>query len=112
MYRQYEDPQKLEKMLEEAQARLEIARQEDPNNDDRIIDLYLEVESLKERVNFAWQDDEYDEQYASDYYPEDQWGGNCEDLYDDDDHDDETDDWQPGDAPWDAPGMSVSDFIR
>lgn len=22
------------------------------------------------------------------------------------------DDWQPGDAPWDAPGMSMSDFIR
>lgn len=21
-------------------------------------------------------------------------------------------DWRPGDAPWDAPGMSVSDFIR
>lgn len=24
---------------------------------------------------------------------------------------DESDDWQPGDAPWNAPGMSVSDFI-
>lgn len=24
----------------------------------------------------------------------------------------ERDDWRPGDAPWNAPGMSVSDFIR
>ena len=26
--------------------------------------------------------------------------------------DDDGDDWRPGGAPWDAPGMSVSDFIR
>ena len=25
--------------------------------------------------------------------------------------DDYIDDWRPGDAPWNAPGMSVSDFI-
>lgn len=112
MYRQYEDPRKLEKMLEDARTQLEAAKQEDPDNVDRLVDLHQEVESLKERVNFAWQDEEYDEQYASDYYPEDQWDGNWEDFYDDDDNDDETDDWRPGDAPWNAPGMSVSDFIR
>ena len=92
MYRQYEDPRKLEKMLEDARTQLETAKQEDPDDVDRLIDLCQEVESLKERVNFAWQDEEYDEQYANDYYPED--------------------DWKPGDAPWNAPGMSVSDFIR
>ena len=32
------------------------------------------------------------------------------DIYDDDEFYDD-DDWQPGDAPWNAPGMSPSDFI-
>lgn len=64
MYRQYEDPWKLEGRLKEAKERLEQAKQEDPENIDRIIDLAEEVESLKERVNFAWQDQEYDENYA------------------------------------------------
>ena len=68
MYRQYEDPRKLEKLLEEAKVQLEAAKQEDPDNDDRLIDLALEVESLKERLNFAWQDEEYDEQYAMENY--------------------------------------------
>ena len=27
-------------------------------------------------------------------------------------YDDRDSDWRPGDAPWNAPGMSVSDFIR
>lgn len=66
MYRQYEDPWKLEDRLEDAKRRLEIAKQEDPDNDDRIIDLVLEVQELEERVNFAWQDQEYDENYAHD----------------------------------------------
>ena len=71
MYRQYEDPYKLEKMLEEAEAELDRARQEDPDDVDRLIDLVNEVESLKERVNFAWQDDEYEENYMRENYPED-----------------------------------------
>ena len=85
MYRQYENPIKVHQMLEEAKAAYEAAKQDDPENIDRLIDLANEVESLRERENFAWQDEEYDED-------------NC-------------DDWRPGDAPWDAPGMSVSDFI-
>lgn len=64
MYRQYEDPWKLEDRLEKAKEQLEQAKQEDPENIDRIIDLVNEVESLRERVNFAWQDQEYDENYA------------------------------------------------
>lgn len=64
MYRQYEDPWKLQDRLEEAEKELEQAKEEDPENIDRIIDLAEEVESLKERVNFAWQDQEYDENYA------------------------------------------------
>ena len=64
MYRQYEDPWKLEDRLEEAEKELEQAKEEDPENIDRIIDLVNEVESLRERVNFAWQDQEYDDNYA------------------------------------------------
>lgn len=61
MYRQYEDPNKLQKMLEQAKDELDCALLED-DNDDRIIDLVNEVESLKDRINFAWQDIEYDEE--------------------------------------------------
>ncbi len=50
IYRQYEDPYKLEKQLAEAKQRLA----ENPENED----LALEVHELEERVNFAWQDDE------------------------------------------------------
>lgn len=56
MYRSYEDPYRLEDALQEAERRLSdaIARGEDD-----YIDLYQEVEELRERVNFAWQDDEF-----------------------------------------------------
>ncbi len=56
MYRSYENPWKLEDALKDAQRRLSdaIARGEDD-----CIDLYQEVEELKERINFAWQDDEF-----------------------------------------------------
>jgi hypothetical protein len=62
MYRQYENPHTLEERLEEAKKRLA----ENPYDED----LALEVAELKERINFAWQDDEYDEDYAREYYPE------------------------------------------
>jgi hypothetical protein len=62
MYRQYENPRTLEERLEEAKRRLA----ENPYDED----LANEVAELKERVNFAWQDDEYDEDYAREYYPE------------------------------------------
>jgi hypothetical protein len=62
MYRQYENPYTLEERLEEAKKRLA----ENPYDED----LANEVAELKERINFAWQDDEYDEDYAREYYPE------------------------------------------
>lgn len=62
MYRQYENPHALEERLEEAKKRLA----ENPYDED----LVLEVEELKDRVNFAWQDDEYNEDYARENYPE------------------------------------------
>lgn len=50
LYRRYEDPYKVQKMLDEAKARLA----EDPFDPD----LYEDVAELEERLNFAWQDDE------------------------------------------------------
>ena len=57
MYRANENPWKLEDILADAQRRLSEAkaRRDDP---DDMIDLYIEIEELKERVNFAWQDAE------------------------------------------------------
>jgi len=74
MYRQYENPGKVRKMLEAAEEELARAKEEDPENIDidLIIDLANEVESLKERLNFAWQDDEYDENYAREMYSEEE----------------------------------------
>ena len=57
MFRQYENPRKLEKQLEE-----ELARQEARKASGEELDEfdYERVQDLKERINFAWQDDEYD----------------------------------------------------
>ena len=50
MYRQYENPFSLEDELKDAKRRLAA----NPKN----IDLALEVEELKDRVRFAWDDNE------------------------------------------------------
>ena len=50
MYRQYEDPSILEQRL----ATMEAQYANDPDN----IDLAMDITELKDRVNFAWQDDE------------------------------------------------------
>lgn len=55
MYRQYEDPRKLEQELEEMKARFSAPGYEMDEYD------HEALESLWERVNFAWQDEEYDE---------------------------------------------------
>ena len=64
MYRRYENPFKVKEMLEEAERQLSDAKARD-DDIESIIDLYNEVESLRERLNFAWQDEEYDEMNAS-----------------------------------------------
>lgn len=51
MYRTYENPRTLEDLLEELMKRPE---------EDRDDYWYEEVAELKDRINFAWQDDEYD----------------------------------------------------
>lgn len=63
MYRSYEDPFKLEDQLKEA--REEYTRRMEAGEDIEVLmDLAIEINELEERVNFAWQDDEYDCDYA------------------------------------------------
>lgn len=58
MYRQYENPFTLEDRLKELQQEYEERKKtEDFEN---LIDLQIEIAELKERINFAWQDDEFD----------------------------------------------------
>ena len=54
MYRQYENPFELEKQLEELEAEYAQA------NEDEQMWLAERIAGLKERINFAWQDDEYE----------------------------------------------------
>ncbi len=70
LYRQYEDQRELERQLKELEAAREElyirAEQEtNPYRKDALFeqwsDSFQEVEELKDRINFAWQDEEYDE---------------------------------------------------
>jgi hypothetical protein len=59
MYRNYENPYKLNKYLCELEAEYQTAIENGEDVED-LIDLCEDIETLKERINFAWQDDEYD----------------------------------------------------
>ena len=58
MYRAYENPNKLEDQLAELKARRANA-----TDDDEIMSLNESIAELKDRINFAYQDEEYDENY-------------------------------------------------
>ena len=58
MYRQYEDPYKLEDKLAEAKALYRRAVEEGID-EDILMSMSMEIHELEERVNFAWQDDEF-----------------------------------------------------
>ena len=59
MYRQYEDPRKLERELDRVRDEYEAFLASGGEDDDG---YYAQrIAELEERVNFAWQDDEYDE---------------------------------------------------
>ncbi len=60
MYRQYEDPYKLEKQLKELKEEYRQAIEEG-EDEATLIGYAWEIAELNDRVNFAWQDDEYDE---------------------------------------------------
>jgi len=59
MYRQYEDPYKLEKQLKELRREYDNAK-ENNTDEDTLVELSQDIHELEERVNFAWQDDEYE----------------------------------------------------
>ena len=59
MYRQYENPYELENQLDELKKEYEKAVKENAD-EDILINLAENIAELKERINFAWQDDEYD----------------------------------------------------
>jgi hypothetical protein len=57
MYRQYEDPYKLEERLKELKEEYRTAIE--ANMDENVLmDIACDIAEIKERINFAWQDDE------------------------------------------------------
>lgn len=75
MYRQYENPYDLEKQLEAVQFEYDMMVAEGADIE-TLISVQEEIYDLKNRINFAWQDDEYDEM-QKDYEDEMQmweWG--------------------------------------
>lgn len=69
MYRRYENPGKVQELLRIAEAVYEKAIAEGAD-DDRLFDLYGDVLDLKDRLRFAWADQEEEENYRRDNYPE------------------------------------------
>lgn len=61
MFRSYEDPYKLEQMLQEKLDRLQELRDNGEADDDIEESYALDIMELKDRINYAWQDDEYEE---------------------------------------------------
>lgn len=61
MYRQYEDPYTIERKIESLEIEMHEAISKD--DEDRQISIAEELAELNDRLNFAWQDDEYDEYY-------------------------------------------------
>mgnify|MGYP007030235270 CR=1 FL=1 len=59
MYRQYEDPYELEKQLKELRRKYSNTK-ENNADENTLIELSQDIHELEERVNFAWQDDEYE----------------------------------------------------
>ena len=62
MYRHYENPYELEKRLKELEEELQEAYSLGADMYD-LEDIAMEIAELKDRINFAWQDDEYDAEY-------------------------------------------------
>lgn len=63
MYRSYENPFKLEEQLREAREEYNRRKAAGESAYD-MVELAMEINELEERVNFAWQDDEYDCDYC------------------------------------------------
>ena len=70
MYRQYENPYELNKYLCELEAEFDT-RFESGEDLEALIDLAEDIATLKERINFAWQGQEYDEMNRD--YADEMW---------------------------------------
>lgn len=57
MYRRYENPYELEQQLAELQEEYNSLPFNE-ENEGRLMGLAEDIASLRERINFAWQDDE------------------------------------------------------
>ena len=57
MYRQYENSYELEKQLEEKQAMYEKMEKSTTDNN-LLYDLSMDILELKDRINYAYQDEE------------------------------------------------------
>ena len=55
MYRQYEDPRELEKERDKLKEQMK-----NTTDDDEKFSLHETLMELEDRINFAWQDEEYD----------------------------------------------------
>lgn len=62
MYRAYENPFSLEDRLYELKQEY-CDRLETGDTIDDLTDLQYDIAELEERINHAWQDDEYDSDY-------------------------------------------------
>ena len=62
MYRNYENVYKLEEILNDLRREYNDALEGDAD-EETLYDLYCAIENIKERINFAWQDEEYDDYY-------------------------------------------------
>ena len=72
MYRQYENPYELNKYLCELEAEYQTLIESGVDADEEdFIDLSCEIADIKERINFAWQDNEYD--YDNRDYEDELW---------------------------------------
>lgn len=58
MYRQYENPRILERELKYLKEEYKILLKQGAD-EDTLLGVREHVEDLEERVNFAWQDDEF-----------------------------------------------------
>jgi len=58
MYRDYENPYSLEDRLAELEA-IKKRLADENKFDERFESLQEDIEELKDRINHAWQDDEY-----------------------------------------------------
>lgn len=57
VYRQYEDAMRLgDKLMELIIEHDYLIARSEPKFSDRIIEIKIEMEELRQRINFAWQD--------------------------------------------------------